>query len=219
MIQMTEWKYGDAWEEYPISEGEIWANKASGSMISVHDIRNQLPDYMMRAEMIYCDSPWSKGNANAFITKAGMDNYINDFNDFMDVLFGRIDEISPKVCYLEIGKQHLGDFKRRMNEIFPEIQVWEIKYYKKNVCYLVRGGYDICSYDYIGMDDEETPLAAIEYEHPLSVADLCTGRGLTMLAAHKYGATFYGTELNKRRLAVAIERAERMGVHYEKYNI
>jgi hypothetical protein len=30
---------------------------------------------------------------------------------------------------------------------------------------------------------------------------------LTLLAAHKFGAKFFGTELNKRILAVAIERA------------
>lgn len=57
------------------------------------------------------------------------------------------------------------------------------------------------------------------FEQPGSVADLCTGRGLTLLAAHKFGAKFYGTELNKRRLAVAIDRAAKAGVFYEKCNL
>ena len=62
-------------------------------------------------------------------------------------------------------------------------------------------------------------LKAIQAEKPSSVVDLCTGRGLTLLAAHKFGARFYGTELNKRRLAVAIDRASKAGVFYEKCDI
>jgi methylase of polypeptide subunit release factors len=109
-----------------------------------------------------------------------------------------------------------------MNALYPTRQVWGITYYKKNPCYLIRGGHVLLDprfrwFD--DFDDEYTPALAIEAEHPATVADLCTGRGLTLLAAHKYGATFYGTELNKRRLAVAIDRATKQGIRYEKYPV
>ena len=215
---MTKWKYGDSWEKYPIEEGEIWQEPFSQSRIAVADLRNDLP-FEIEAEMIYMDSPWNKGNVNSFITKAGMNSYIDSFESFMDCLFGKIKQINPEVCYLEIGKQHKEDFIQRLAAMFSCVEEWEIKYYKKNPCYLVRGADYITEADFTGLDDEVTPYRAIMFEQPGSVADLCTGRGLTLLAAHKFGAKFYGTELNKRRLAVAIDRAAKAGVFYEKCNL
>ncbi|MDD2813803.1 MAG: hypothetical protein PHF53_10370 [Bacteroidales bacterium] len=215
---MTKWKYGDSWEKYPIEEGEIWQDPLSLSRIAVADLRNDLP-FDIKAEMVYMDSPWNKGNVNSFITKAGMNSYIDSFEGFMDCLFNQIKKISPEVCYLEIGKQHKSDFISRLNVLFPVVQDWQIVYYKKNPCYLLRAGEDITEQYFTGLDDEVTPLKAIQAEKPSSVVDLCTGRGLTLLAAHKFGARFYGTELNKRRLAVAIDRASKAGVFYEKCDI
>lgn len=210
--------YGDSWEKYPIEEGQVWKDPLSLSKIAVADIRNELP-FEIHAEMIYMDSPWNKGNVNSFITKAGMDTYIDSFEYFMDCLFGQIKKIDPSVCYLEIGKQYKQEFVSRLNALYPLVQIWEIRYYKRNPCYLVRGAENIIEPDFTGLDDEVTPLKAIQTEQPGSVADLCTGRGLTLLAAHKFGAKFYGTELNKRRLAVAIDRATKAGVYYEKCNV
>ena len=211
---MTEWKYGNSWEKFPIEEGEIW--QSGQSKIAVADVRNPLPAFMQDADMIYCDPPWSKGNANSFVTKAGQDTYVSDFKDFMYALFERIAWINPEVCYLEIGKQHVEDFNERLGKIFPAIQTWPITYYKKKPCYLIRGGPEAIKADFSGMDEENTPQATIEIENPNYVADLCTGRGLTLLAAARHGANFVGTELNKRRLAVAIDRAAKIGVHYGK---
>lgn len=211
---MTKWKYGDSWEKFPIDAGEIW--QSGQSKIAVLDIRNPLPAFMQDADMIYCDPPWSKGNANSFVTKAGQDTYVSDFKDFMDALFERIAWINPEVCYLEIGKQHVEDFKENLGKIFSIVQAWEITYYKKKPCYLIRGGTKATRSGFSGMDEENTPQATIEIENPNCVADLCTGRGLTLLAAHANGKQFVGTELNKRRLAVAIDKADKLGVHYEK---
>lgn len=215
---MTKWKYGDSWEKYPIEEGETWQDPTSLSKIAVADLRNELP-FKIKTEMIYMDSPWNKGNVNSFITKAGMDSYINSFESFMDYLFEKINQINSEVCYLEIGKQHKQDFINRLNQLFPVVQDWQIVYYKKNPCYLLRAGENVLEHDFTGLDDEVTPYRAIMLEQPRSVSDLCTGRGLTLLAAHKHGKKFYGTELNKRRLAVAIDRAAKAGVYYEKCNI
>jgi methylase of polypeptide subunit release factors len=57
---------------------------------------------------------------------------------------------------------------------------------------------------------------AVRNEHPNVVGDMCTGRGLTGIAALKNGSTFVGTELNKRKLAVFIQRAKRMGYEFKK---
>lgn len=218
-MSANRWQYGDSWEKYPIRLGETWVHHESGSKVSVADLRDGIPSYMLGAEMVYCDPPWSKGNANAFVTKAGLKTYVVDYAKFMDALFQRIREIEPRVCYLEIGTQHLSDFCMRIERLFLRVQVWPITYYRRHKCYLVRGGQEYCvACDYSGMDDEDTPFAAVRAESPKTVADMCTGCGLTMLAAHRAGTTFYGTELNKRRLAVAIDRVAQMGVRYEKHN-
>lgn len=220
-----KWQYGDSWEKYPIVEGEIWGHFPCDSMIAVHDLRNPLPDAMLcshffrHVDLLYCDPPWSQGNANSFITKAGMDSYISGFDTFLDALFGQIRDLRPGTCYLEMGSLHLTDVKSRMGALYPFIQSWPITYYRKNPCHLIRGGPDFSQEDFSGLDDEQTPATAIKAEHPSTVADLCTGRGLTLLAAHANGARFFGIELNKRRLAVAIDRAAKQGIRYEKYPV
>lgn len=209
-----EWRYGDSWERYPITEGEVWTHAKSGSKVAVHDLRDPLPAFMDRADMVYCDPPWSQGNANSFVTKAGMDSYVDGFGGFLDLLFDRVARLDPRVCYLEMGRQHLADVETRMEALFPCVESWEIVYYKKHPCHLIRGGEAPATTLFTGMDDTVTPGAAIAAEQPGTVADLCTGRGSTMLAAHTYGARFIGTELNRRRLAVAIDRAAKMGIQY-----
>ena len=199
-----KWLYGDSWDKYPIEEGELW-RESHGSILSVCDIFNGLPDYMYHADMIYSDPPWNTGNLTSFFTKAEKSNTHN-FNDLANKIFSFVRAMKEKTCYLEIGYQNLDIYLKEMQSIFPFVQYWQIKYYKKYPCYLVRGGISNIAIDYSGMDDSETPFVAMRLEECKSVADMCMGRGLTALAAYDNNKLFYGTELNKRRLAVAIDR-------------
>lgn len=212
---MTKWRYGDSWEKYPIQDNQTWSHQASGSAVTVHDIRDRLPAHMSGIDMLYSDPPWNQGNVNSFVTKAGQSRYVRSFAEFLDALAGAIDQINPRVCYLEAGKQHIGDVAAMLQQRWTTVDSWLIRYYRKHPCYLLRAADTPAPMIYTGMDDEDTPLAAIQAEGPTSVADLCTGRGLTLLAAHQCGLPFHGTELNKRRLAVAIERANAVGVEYQ----
>lgn len=207
--------YGDSWEKYPIQDGESWADNKAGSLVTVCDITKEIPAHMMAVDMIYSDPPWSIGNVNSFYSKAGVDYYQHGFKEFSAAFFSRIAEIAPSVCYLEIGKQHLSLFQMKLSELYPVIQTWNILYYKKNPCFLLRGGSTPQDYDFTGLDDTKTPEAAIRAENPLCVADLCTGQGLTAVSAYRLGKRFVGTELNRRRLAVAIERVNKLGGRYE----
>ena len=183
----------------------------------VCDITKHLPRFMLAADMIYTDPPWNLGNLNGYYTKAGLADYFEAFGSFADALFCRIREISPAVCYLEIGKQNARDFEARLRDLFPVVQVWEILYYRRHPCYLLRGARTETAADFTGMDDTATPLAAIssEGEAVSCVGDLCTGQGLTAVAAHKLGKRFVGTELNRRRMAVTIDRTNKLGCGYE----
>lgn len=214
---MAEWRYGDSWEKYPIHDGETWTHTASGSAVTVHDIRDPLPGHLVGVDLLYCDPPWNQGNVNSFVTKAGLARYVKSYGEFLTPFFAAIDAIGPRVLYLEAGeREHLQVIEQlRARPRYRYLDQWGIRYYRKKPCILIRAATVFpapCSF--AGLDDEETPFAAIEAEAPTSVADLCTGRGLTLLAAHRCGLPFHGTELNKRRLAVALERAASVGIDY-----
>jgi len=212
-----KYKYGNSWEKYSIAPGEIWKESQTGSIVSVADITRTKPDYMLDADMIYCDPPWSQSNVNCFYTKAEItDRYVNSFDEFYEHLFQFIKKIQASVCYLEIGKEYNDTFRKELLKIYPSMQFWGIRYYKKNPCYLLRAGnLTHQPFDFTGMDDTLTPAKAIALEKPKCVADPCTGQGLTAIAAYKQGVKFVGTELNERRLAVTIDKVNKLGGQYE----
>lgn len=212
---MTKWKYGDSWERFPIEPGELWQERKTGSLVMVYDLFDGVPDHMFEANMVYCDPPWNTGNINSFYTKAGIQK-TRDFRAFADLLFDAIKTINPKVCYLEIGKQNLKLFEDNLKLLYPYVQTWPVTYYKRNRSFLLRGSrYGITDTDFTDMDDMHTPRAAMMSEDFKCVADLCMGRGLTGTTAHTLGKRFVGTELNKRRLAVLIDKIAKAGGEWE----
>jgi len=206
----NKWKYGDSWEHFPISEGEIWTEKKTESKVCVCDLFDRLPSFMEEADLIYTDSPWNTGNMKGFYTKAQKKTE-RTFAEFAAVLFDHIATIGAPVCYLEIGKQNLTNFLEEMEVLFPVVQHWQVTYYKRHKSYLVRGGQEKTDVNFTGIDDMITPRVAMENEQFTCVADLCMGRGLIATTAFELGKRFVGTELNKRRLAVTIEKVAKMG--------
>ncbi|TRZ48856.1 MAG: hypothetical protein D4S01_09670 [Dehalococcoidia bacterium] len=208
-MTINRWKYGDSWEKYPIESEQTWI-EACRSKVMVHDIFNGLPQFMKDADLIYTDPPWNTGNINSFYTKA-MIKKRTTFEKFSDVLFGCIADIHPTVCYLEIGKQNLQRFMRAMAVLYPVVQSWETTYYKKNKSYLIRGGATLTDFDFFGQDDMDIPALVMQNEVFSCVGDLCMGRGLTGITAYRLGKRFVGTEMNKRRLAVLIDKTTKLG--------
>lgn len=211
-----KWLYGDSWEKYPIEPDEIWIEKKTESALSVFDLMNGLPSFMYDADMVYSDTPWNLGNITSFYTKAETEYRVFSFNEFTSKLFEHIAQINPNICYLEIGRQNFDLFVDNMKLIFPVVQSWDIVYYKKNPNKLIRGGYITQEFDFTGYDDEKTPLLAMKNESFNCVADVCMGRGGTAIAAYSINKRFVGTELNKRRLAVAIEKIAKYGGEWHK---
>ena len=92
------WNYGDAWEQFPIEQGEVWGIPANGSKVSVHNLFDPLPEFMKSADMLFVDPPWNQGNVNTFYTKAGRTDYIKDFSDFERALFQFLQDRNPATC-------------------------------------------------------------------------------------------------------------------------
>jgi hypothetical protein len=212
-----KWMYGNAWERFPIEPGEVWGIPANGSQVAVHNIFDPLPEFMSFANLLFIDPPWNLGNVNTFYTKAGRSDYLRSFTDFANVLFQRLKEISARTTYLEIGKQNVLDFRHRLEEIYPDVQMWPVVYYRKHPTWLLRGSRSSISYDFTGIDEAQCISIISQIETYDVFGDLCMGRGLVGMAAHKAGKPFVGTELNKRRLACLLDLLTKAGARVEKY--
>ena len=204
------WTYGDSWERYPIEPGQTWTERMTGSRLAVSDILRGLPGFMCDADMIYCDPPFGAGALNSFYHKAGIDER-HTFAEFADAMEEAISSISPSICYLEIGRQNVDVYRKILADLYLVVQEWGIVYSKKSPMLLLRGGSSSQEFDFSGCDDRDAPLLAMQHEQFSCVADFCMGRGLTALSAFSEGKRFVGTDLNKRRLAVTIDRIARQG--------
>lgn len=214
---MTKWKYGNAWEQFPIEEGEVWGLD-NGSRVSVHNIFNPLPEFMYQADLLFVDPPWNLSNLNCFYTKAGRDDYIEDFSEFESILFERVKDIAPQVCYLEVGKQAVDRWHNVLSEQYETVQKWNVVYYRKHPCYILRASqHAINELDIAGMDESDVIYKIAQVEKYNTIGDMCMGLGLVGLAAYRAGKPFVGTEINKRRLANLLQGLDKHGAEVKRY--
>lgn len=208
---MSEWNYGDAYLQYPIEKGI--AQFKNGSMLQTHTIFNPLPSFMLKADALFIDPPWNKGNMTSFYTKAQLPPPAFTYSDFYNRLFECIQQISPHVCYVEIGKDHLADFIIQMRRLYHSVTFYNSTYYHKssNLCYVVRGTHQGRPPKLDGMDEEDIISWVCSHEKYSCIGDLCMGRGLVAVNAFKSAKKFVGTELNHKRLSVTLKRLAEMG--------
>ena len=211
---MPDWNYGGAIERYPVEMGRPIVYP-DGSKLQAADITatGAVPRFMADIDVLFVDGPWNMGNLRSFYTKAGLDCPIPDFPNFYFRLFDMIDMINPRLCFLEIGKEHLGDYLISMRRYFKHVTLYNSTYYHKrdNRCYIVQGSDKRLNLRLDDMDEEDI-IDRLGDVTEGSMGDLCMGRGLVALSAAKRGRRFYGTELNPKRLAVCVERLAKMGV-------
>ena len=202
---MAEWNYGDAYKEYPLTDDPYIFD--DGSIVQVHDIFKQLPKFMYDADVMFIDPPWNKGNMTSFYTKAGMIND-NGYEAFCNRIFECIGEIHPRICFVEIGKEYLADFIIRMRKLYKYVTFYNSTYYKKKdcLCYIVQGSNKRQNHHLDGMDEEDIIKWITENINYTCIGDLCMGRGLVAYYSSLQNKNFVGTELNTKRLSVAVKR-------------
>ena len=209
-----KWRYGDAWEQFPIEAGEVWG-LPDGSRVAVHDIFDPLPAFMGAADLLFVDPPWNQGNLTAFYTKAYRDDY-QDWSDFEAVLFQRIRDADPMTCYLEIGNQNVDAWYARLGTLFRHLQRWPVVYYRKHPTNILRGSREApIDHDFAGLDEAQAIKRIAQIEEYHVFGDLCMGQGLVGVAAYEAGKPFVGTELNKRRLANLMQKIARRGAQWK----
>lgn len=215
---MNNWEYGGFYKELNITEKSI-IRFDNGSIVAVHDIFEELPKFMYKADVLFTDPPWNLGNLNSFYTKADRKDYKDNYEKFYRRLFECIAEIKPRTCYLEIGKDYLAEFIFEMRKLYKYVTFYNSTYYhqKNKLCYIVRGSdkYKKLNLDYIDEEDIiEWVCANEEYDY---IGDLCIGLGLVGVNAYKNGRRFVGTDLNHKRIAVLVKRIKDLGGEYQIY--
>lgn len=208
----AKWDYGGAIDRWPVEMGKPIVYP-DGSILLAADITVVNPDFMRNVEVLFVDGPWNIGNLRSFYTKADMDCPIPDFVNFYFSLFDRIDLINPRLCFLEIGKEYLGEYMTTLKHYYKHVTVYNSSYYHKreNRCYIVQGCDKRINLHLDDMDEADI-IDRLGDVTEGNMGDLCMGRGLVALSAAKRGRKFFGTELNPKRLAVCVERLAKMGV-------
>jgi hypothetical protein len=132
-------------------------------------------------------------------------------------LFECIREISPRACYVEVGKEYLAEFILKMKSVFKYVTFYNSTYYhsKDKLCYVIRGSSKRKKLPLDNMDEEDIIEWICKNEEYNCIGDLCIGRGLVGINAYKNSKKFVGTELNKKRLSVLLERIIQIGGTYE----
>jgi DNA modification methylase len=217
MTTETRWSYGTAGDRYPVQPGEIWT--AGPHTLICADLEDIEPEQIARygvPDLIYADLPYNAALASGYRTKAGMPRKVNYASFLYRV--ARLSLMCRGSTFIETGNASVAATRQVFENVgFALVGTWPITYYRTHPAALLRFIHAEDAPSPIGnasgLDDEDTPgwAMANASAHGDLVADWCTGRGLTPVAAHHHGRRFIGTELHPRRLAVTLEKLAALG--------
>lgn len=200
---MSKFEYRGFYQKYDMTN-EI--NIGTG-IVKVHDVFDELPDFMLKADCLFIDPPCNEGNLKSFYTKADLEKR-NSILKFNNRLFDLIDKINPKHLFIEVFKSNFDEIFVKLNERYgTDMTVFESYYYgnKNNKCWIFYASLEDINFE-IPLIDEEKAVEFICKNLDFNcIGDLCMGKGLVGFYANKHGKRFVGTELNKKRLACLIE--------------
>lgn len=200
-----KWNYHDVYKQYNM-DGDIHIGTG---VVRVHDIFDATPDFMKEADVVFSDPPCSLGNLRSFYTKAEIEERTAQYFAFQKRFFAVIDEIHPRLVFLEVFKANKEAFIAELGVRYKNIKVFDSMYYRKpsNKCWIVMASNEpLPDIDLNGIDEEYAIERICEQIPFKCIADPCMGKGLVGFYANKYGKPFVGTELNKQRLAVCVQR-------------
>ena len=94
---MSKFEYRGFYQKYDMTN-EI--NIGTG-IVKVHDIFDELPNFMLKADCLFIDPPCNEGNLKSFYTKADLEKR-ESIVKFNKRLFDLIDKINPKHLFIEV---------------------------------------------------------------------------------------------------------------------
>lgn len=183
-------------------------------IVQVHDITQPMPDFMLQADVVFCDPPCSIGNLRSFYTKTGLTAKEGAFKKLNEAIFNYLSVLRPKICFIETFKFNTDFIKKNLELMFSDTCEIKSTYYhnKKNACRIIAAwNYDEYDFDLTkwrelaGTDEQDVIRWICENVDYKCIADPCLGLGLVGWYANKCGKKFVGTELNPKRLAVLVD--------------
>lgn len=200
---MSKFEYRRFYQKHDMA-GEI--NIGTGT-IKVHDIFEEMPEFMKRADCLFIDPPCNNANLKSFYTKADLEHQ-SSILKFNNRLFELIDKINPKHIFIEVFKSNYDEIFSKLNDRYgTDMAVFDSYYYGKptNKCWIFYACLEGINFEIPLMDEEKAIEFVCQNLEFNCIGDLCMGKGLVGFYANKFGKSFVGTELNKKRLACLIE--------------
>lgn len=197
--------YNDIYKRYDM-KGEIHIGTG---IVKVHDIFDPIPEFMKNADCIFCDPPCDKANINSFYAKADLTEKKESYLPFLLRFFKVVDEIMPEHLFVEVFKSNKEMFLAEIESRYKFVRMYDSMYYRnpKNKCWIIQASNTFD--EDLGFDklDEAKIIELLtEKDFYKCIGDPCMGKGLVGFYANKNNKPFVGTELNKKRLAVLLER-------------
>ena len=213
-------KYDGSIDRYPISEGEIYELE-NGSKIQIADITKGIPMFLKEADCIFIDPAGSKGVLKSYYTKADKVCPVSTFDEFVEHIKRCITEISPTRLFVECFMRNRVQLEAMVRSLFPCVEVYDSMYYHKpeNKAWIIQGTKTPEKYDFDGMDEWDIVFKLCKEVPFERIADFFMGQGLVAEAAFDAGKPFFGSDMNRNRLAVAISRVAKKGGKWTVKNI
>jgi hypothetical protein len=188
----------------------------NGSALAVHDIYDPLPAFMQRADVLFCDLPYNQSLLTNFsnreAARVSAQNPVK-FHDFLDRVGACVNQISPKHCFIEIGKEALADVIHLLRRSYQYVTFYNSTYYRRseNKCYIVHATNVYKERRYKALEDMDEAdavawiCANVEFQ---CIGDLCMGEGLVGRHAYLNSRSFVGIDINEERLRKLVEFIE-----------
>ena len=181
--------------------------------VFTQDISQEIPEEMKQADCIYCKPPCSYIILTGYYHRAGqaIPPMFDAYGAYIKRFFEYIDEISPKHMYLEVTANNKDIFIDECKKRFNFVNVDEA-YYNRNrkfKCWIIRCG---------RTDAAPSPSKTVEVNTYIRwickntdfkcIADPVMQSAAVGFYSHKNERKFIGTELNKKRLAILLQRID-----------
>ena len=195
-----KYEYGRKYEKYDMTK----TFELKGGILKVHNIFDETPSWMKQADVLFCDPPGNAGCFSQYYDKAEVSEKV-PYTSFVDRLFEVIDEIGPRVLFIETFRSNHEILSNQIFKRFDEVWRNECHYYHDPTkrCSIIQAGGE--RLDLNGMDEQDAMMKICSDMDFECIADPLMGQGLTGRSAYLNGKRFVGTELNPKRLAVLVD--------------
>lgn len=206
-------KYDNSIDIYPIKEGEVYTLPNGSKMRLLDIVKDEWPSYLKEADCVFIDPAGNKGVLKSYYTKADLVCPVDDFKDFASYIKGMIQFINPSRLFMEVFSSNKNTLIPLAEELFPCVKVYESMYYHRPECkcWIVQGTQTPEDYHYDGIDEWDIVMRMSKDVPFDTIADFFMGQGLVAQSAFKAGKRFFGSDMNRNRLAVGIHKVADLG--------